>query len=111
MTVHYRDDQVALYHGDALNVLPEIPDSSVDAVITDPPYALAFRGHHWDAMHPDPEIWRQCLRLLQPGAHLLSFGGTRTWHGVPAGPCGVGSRITLSNSADGHRRSACHHNG
>ena len=80
MTVHHRDDRVTVHHGDALDVLSEMPGSSVDAVITDPPYALSFRGNDWDAMHPNPLIWRQCLRVLQPGAPLISFGGARTWH-------------------------------
>ncbi len=61
-------------------MLCELPDSSVDAICTDPPYALAFRGADWDSMHPDPRVWRHCLRVLRPGAYLLSFGGCRTWH-------------------------------
>lgn len=39
MTPHYEDDAVTLYRGDALAVLRELPDASVDAVITDPPYS------------------------------------------------------------------------
>jgi site-specific DNA-methyltransferase (adenine-specific) len=57
-----------------------MPECSVDAVITDPPYALAFMGKDWDSNHPDPDVWKQCWRVLKPGGHLLSFGGTRTWH-------------------------------
>lgn len=45
---HYRDDAVTLYHGDCLDVLAELPDASVDAVVTDPPYGLDFMGKHWD---------------------------------------------------------------
>lgn len=50
MTVHYRDDEVTVHHGDCLDVLAELPDASVDAVVTDPPYNLAFMAKPWDAM-------------------------------------------------------------
>lgn len=75
-----RDDRVSVYHSDCLDVLIMLEDNSIDAVVTDPPYAMAFRGHDWDTAHPDPEIWKHCLRTLKPGAYLLSFGGGRTWH-------------------------------
>jgi DNA modification methylase len=39
---------VALYHGDALAVLPTLPDASVDAVVTDPPAGIGFMGKEWD---------------------------------------------------------------
>ena len=45
---HHVDDLVTLYHGDCLDVLRELPDASVDAVVTDPPYGLGFMGHQWD---------------------------------------------------------------
>lgn len=45
---HYADDAVTLYHGDCLDVLAELPDASVDAVVTDPPYGLEFMGKEWD---------------------------------------------------------------
>ncbi len=80
MRPYYSDSSVTLHHADCLDVLRTLPDFSVGAVVTDPPYALAFRGADWDRMHPDPRIWGECLRVLEPGAHLLSFGGTRTAH-------------------------------
>lgn len=45
---YYADDQVTLYHGDCLEVLAELPESSVDAVVTDPPYGISFMGRQWD---------------------------------------------------------------
>lgn len=45
---YYQDDSVTLHHGDCLDVLRELPDNSVDAVITDPPYGIAFMGKDWD---------------------------------------------------------------
>lgn len=66
--------------GDSLAVLKTLPDSSVDAVVTDPPYGLAFMGKKWDYDVPGEELWRECLRVLKPGGHLLAFAGTRTQH-------------------------------
>jgi hypothetical protein len=79
---HYTDDLVTLYHGDCLDVLRELPDASVDAVVTDPPYELGFMGKGWDAsgIAYDVDLWRDVRRVLKPGGHLLAFGGTRTWH-------------------------------
>jgi site-specific DNA-methyltransferase (adenine-specific) len=67
-------------HGDCLAVLAEMPDASIDAVVTDPPYGLAFMGKRWDYDVPAVEVWRECLRVLKPGGHLLAFAGTRTQH-------------------------------
>lgn len=82
LTPHYRDDNVTLYAGDCLDVLAELPDASVDSVVTDPPYGLDFMGKKWDtgAVAFDTAIWGHCLRVLKPGGHVLAFGGTRTWH-------------------------------
>jgi site-specific DNA-methyltransferase (adenine-specific) len=69
-----------LHHGDCLDVLRGMVDASVDSVVTDPPYGLAFMGKRWDYDVPKAEVWAECLRVLKPGGHLLSFGGTRTYH-------------------------------
>ena len=66
--------------GDCLEVMKDLPDCSVDAVVTDPPYGLGFMGKHWDHGVPSAEVWRECLRVLKPGGHLLAFAGTRTQH-------------------------------
>jgi site-specific DNA-methyltransferase (adenine-specific) len=66
--------------GDCLEVLRTMPDASVDAVVTDPPYGLAFMGKRWDYDVPSVEVWAECLRVLKPGGHLLAFAGTRTQH-------------------------------
>lgn len=39
MTPYYEDDMVTLYHGDSLMILSELPEQSIDALITDPPYS------------------------------------------------------------------------
>jgi DNA modification methylase len=69
-----------LIHGDCLEVLRAMPDCSVDAVVTDPPYGLSFMGKKWDYDVPGVEVWAECLRVLKPGGHLLAFAGTRTQH-------------------------------
>lgn len=71
---------VNLYLGDCLEVLRNIADNSVDAIVTDPPYGLSFMGKRWDYDVPSEDVWRECLRVLKPGGHLLAFAGTRTQH-------------------------------
>jgi hypothetical protein len=77
---YYVDESVTLHHGDCLDVMAELPDCSVDAVVTDPPYGLGFMGKQWDSLPPGREWAEQCLRVLKPGGYLLAFGGSRTWH-------------------------------
>lgn len=67
-------------HGDCLEVMRSMTDSSVDAIVTDPPYGLSFMGKKWDYDVPSVEVWAECLRVLKPGGHLLAFAGTRTQH-------------------------------
>ena len=69
-----------LYHGDSLVELKKLKDNSVDSIVTDPPYGLAFMGAKWDYDVPSVELWKECFRVLKPGGHLLSFAGTRTQH-------------------------------
>jgi site-specific DNA-methyltransferase (adenine-specific) len=68
--------------GSCLDRLLELEDNSIDAVVTDPPYELGFMGKSWDSsgIAYNVEVWRQCLRVLKPGGHILAFGGSRTWH-------------------------------
>ncbi|MDD5511316.1 MAG: site-specific DNA-methyltransferase [Dehalococcoidales bacterium] len=90
--------------GDCLLELAKLPANSVDAIITDPPYGLGdvkdigallkswmagesgdeavgkggFMGQEWDRAVPPPRIWKECIRVLKPGGHMLVFAGTRT---------------------------------
>jgi DNA modification methylase len=68
--------------GSCLDRLLELEDCSIDAVVTDPPYELGFMGKSWDSsgIAYNVDVWRQCLRVLKPGGHVLAFGGSRTWH-------------------------------
>ena len=80
MTPFLQDPLATLYLGDCLDVLRSMPDASVDAVVTDPPYGLSFMGKRWDYDVPSVDVWAECLRVLKPGGHLLAFAGTRTQH-------------------------------
>jgi hypothetical protein len=80
VTPYFAQDGVTLYHGDCREILQGLPDESVSAVVTDPPYGLAFMGKRWDYDVPSVEVWAECLRVLKPGGHLLAFAGTRTQH-------------------------------
>ena len=69
-----------LLTGDCRELMAAMPTASVDAIVTDPPYGLAFMGKGWDHAVPGVEFWTEALRVAKPGAHLLAFGGTRTFH-------------------------------
>ena len=71
-----------VYSGNNLDILPTLPDNSVDSIVCDPPYELGFMGKSWDnsGIAYSVQLWTECLRVLKPGGHLLAFGGTRTWH-------------------------------
>lgn len=79
---YFSDGQVRLLLGDCRDVLPTLPNASVDALACDPPYEINFMGRGWDAsgIAYDTTMWRECWRVLKPGAHLLAFGATRTYH-------------------------------
>jgi len=68
--------------GSNLDHLPTLADRSVDACVTDPPYELGFMGKAWDksGIAYNVELWREVYRVLKPGAYLLAFGGSRTYH-------------------------------
>ena len=66
--------------GDCAERLRELEPESVDAVVTDPPYGLGFMGKAWDHAVPSADVWREVLRVLKPGGHMVAFFGSRTYH-------------------------------
>lgn len=120
---------IKVYNGDCAEVMTQLESDSVDAIVTDPPYGLAFMGAKWDTFGRDKQygndsmevrrkkaldyattnkgaprygnghgpgkltaaealafqnamtpIFKEAIRVAKPGAHLLCFGGTRTFH-------------------------------
>jgi site-specific DNA-methyltransferase (adenine-specific) len=87
LTPFLDDADVILYAGDCVEVMKRMPGSSVDAIVTDPPYGLEFMGKGWDGFGTPlgfqtwTEAWAvEAFRILKPGGHLLAFAGTRTYH-------------------------------
>jgi DNA modification methylase len=73
-------DRWTVHHGDCREVMRTLDPESIDSIVTDPPYGLSFMGKGWDHGVPGVEFWTEALRVAKPGAHLLAFGGTRTYH-------------------------------
>ena len=71
-----------IYNMDCLEGLKLLADNSIDSIVTDPPYELGFMGKKWDStgIAYNVDLWKECLRVLKPGGHMLAFGGTRTYH-------------------------------
>lgn len=71
-----------LRNGNCKELIKQMADNTIDAIVTDPPYELGFMGKKWDAtgIAYDAELWAECLRVLKPGGHLLAFSGSRTYH-------------------------------
>jgi DNA modification methylase len=69
-----------ILHGNNLDLLKTLPENSVDSIVTDPPYGLSFMNKKWDYDVPSVEFWKEAYRVLKHGGHVLSFGGTRTYH-------------------------------
>ena len=69
---YYQDESVTLYHGDCIDVLRELPNASVDSVVTDPPYGLEFMGKGWDAP------WEQADVNADAGFHGGGISATRS---------------------------------
>ena len=71
-----------LINSDCIEAMKAMPDNSVDSIVTDPPYELGFMGKSWDAsgIAFNVEVWREALRVIKPGGHLIAFSGSRTYH-------------------------------
>jgi site-specific DNA-methyltransferase (adenine-specific) len=67
-----------IYHGDCRDVMDDL--DPVDAIVSDPPYGLEFMNRGWDHGVPTAQYWKMALECAKPGAHMLAFGGTRTYH-------------------------------
>lgn len=85
---YWSDDTVTLHLGKAERVLPQLPDASVDAIVTDPPAAVSFMNREWDSDRGGRDQWVEWLtevlteatRCLKPGGHALVWALPRTSH-------------------------------
>ena len=77
-----QSSRMKLINADCIAAMKEMPDNSVDSIVTDPPYELGFMGKSWDAtgIAFNIEVWQEALRVLKPGGHLIAFSGSRTYH-------------------------------
>lgn len=73
--------------------MEEIHDDSIDTLITDPPYGIAYQNHEWDKAIPNPGIWQDCLRVMKPGAFGLVFSSVRLMHRMMVALEDTGFRI------------------
>jgi site-specific DNA-methyltransferase (adenine-specific) len=111
----YSDDTLGwgLIEGDALLTLTKLPASSVEAIVTDPPYGIEITGEAWDglairqavgrdgdalstgeALERWTRVWAtEARRLLKPGGHLIVFSAPRTCHKVVQGIESAGFEI------------------
>lgn len=111
----FADERATLYLGDAVELLPLLPEGSIDALVADPPYGLSFNGQTWDDAsgfreslpHIDtsamsaPEVFETwctawaagAFHALKPGAYIAAFGGARTWHRMVRGIENAGFEI------------------
>lgn len=70
-----------LHNGNSAEILKQYPDNHFDSVVTDPPYLIGFLGKEWDkADNKLDDVYRECLRVLKPGGHILAFSAARTYH-------------------------------
>jgi site-specific DNA-methyltransferase (adenine-specific) len=60
--------------------LTELEDSSIDAIVTDPPYGISYQNNYWDKSLPDKQIWQDCIRVSKHGAFGLVFSSVRLMH-------------------------------
>ena len=72
--------RVKLLKGNNIDLLKTLPENSIDSIVTDGPYGLVFMNKKWDYDVPSVQFWKEAYRVLKPGGHILSFGGTRTYH-------------------------------
>ena len=84
-----------LINNDCIAAMKEMPENSVDSIVTDPPYELGFMGKSWDSSGVafNVEVWQEALRVLKPGGHLIAFSGSRTYHRMAVAIEDVGFEI------------------
>jgi site-specific DNA-methyltransferase (adenine-specific) len=63
--------------GDCRDLMAELEPDSIDLIVTDPPYGYSFMGKDWDKTVPSTKLWKECLRVLKPGAFAFIMSAPR----------------------------------
>ena len=66
------NENIKLLHGDCIELFPKIPDASIDAIITDPPYGITKCD--WDKVVPFDSLWKHYNRVLKRNGVIVIFG-------------------------------------
>jgi site-specific DNA-methyltransferase (adenine-specific) len=72
MKPYYETENGKLFCGDCLEIMPIIPDGSVDLILTDPPYGTT--ACNWDSVIPFDEMWKHLNRIIKKNGAIVLFG-------------------------------------
>jgi len=75
--LYYSENGIRLYNGNCLDVMRKLPDDYMDLIVTDPPYGYSFMGKNWDKVVIPVSHWKECLRVLKPGAFAFIMSAPR----------------------------------
>ena len=102
MTPYYQDDSVTIYHGDCVEVMAAMPDNSVDAIVTDPPY-FRVKADAWDRQWDKPEGFLAWLDTVAAQWHrllaLAALYRLRREHIEACMSCTSGMNIVATNES------------
>ena len=109
---YYQHEGVTIYHGDCLSVLPELPDNSVDLVLTDPPY-FKVKGDAWDNQWDKPaeflawldRVLEEFARILKPNGSLYLFASPQMGARVE---CLIGQRFEVMTNIRWRKENSAH---
>ena len=74
-----------IINNESLTELRQHKDNTYDSIVTDPPYLISFMSKDWDSKDSvagKAEFWKECMRVLKPGGHIVVFSHSRTYHRV-----------------------------
>ena len=80
--IHTQEKNYTIYNASCLDVMDDLPENSIDCIVTDPPYEIGFMGKGWDntGIAFSVDTYKKCLRVLKPGGYILAFNHSRTFH-------------------------------
>jgi len=66
---YYEEEGIILYHGDCLEIMPEIADKSIDMILADLPYGVT--ACEWDLVIPLEPLWEQYKRIIKDNGAIV----------------------------------------